>query len=188
MDFCGTSAQAACETRLDPASLPLRFAAPDAAADGGERRIVLDRGAVMVARQVKRTAMNLRLPMNSFRGVAIRLLPDMDDSADRISVVLAHRDRALDVTLYEADHDADAVAEWQQWATTLGLPLLIEDLDGRLSEPYARLGQVHLGTPRPRRRRSFLARRPRFLVRRKSGSLGGTVDVIHAVNEIIARS
>lgn len=188
MEFIGAFAQSIRATRLDPSSLPLRFAVPDAGADGGERRILLDRGEVMVARQVKRTAMNLRLPMNSFRGVAVRLLPGMEDSADRIAIILAHRDRALDVTLYEADHDADVVAEWQQWAATLGLPLLIEELDGRLSEPYARLGQVKLGTPRPRRRRSFLARRPRFLMRRKSGQLGGEVDVIHTISEIIARS
>jgi len=188
MDSARTFAQASRATRLDPSSLPLRFAAPDAGADGGERRILLNHSEVMVNRHVARTTMNLRLPMNSFRGVAIRLMPGMDHCADRICVILAHRDRALDVTLYEADHDADVVAEWQQWATTLGLPLLIEDLDGRLSEPYARMGQVQLGTPRARRRRSFLARRPRFLVRRKSGKLGGDVDVIHAVNEIIARS
>jgi hypothetical protein len=187
MELGNTAAQSERATQLDPARLPLRFAAPDAAADGGERRIVLDRSEVMVARHVGRTAMNIKLPMQSFRGVAVRVMPGLVEGEDRIAIVLAHRDRALDVTLYEADHDADVIAEWQTWATTLGLPLLIEELDGRLSEAYTRLGQVQVSRPRPRRRRSFLARRPRFLMRRKPAQLGGDIDVIHDVCEMIAR-
>ncbi|GGE34414.1 hypothetical protein GCM10007276_09740 [Agaricicola taiwanensis] len=126
--------------------------------------------------------------MRSFRGVAVRVLPGITENFDRIAIVLAHRDRALDVTLYEADHDADVVAEWQTWASTLGLPLLIEDLDGRLSEPYSRLGQVQIARPGPRRRRSFLARRPRFLMRRKAGHPDRDAEVIRDEREIIARN
>jgi hypothetical protein len=173
--------------RLDPAHLPLRFAAPDAAADGGERRITLDRSEVLVARHVGRTAMRLKLPMQSFRGVAVRVLPGIVEGCDRVAIVLAHRDRALDVTLYEADHDTDVVAEWQTWAHALGLPLLIEDFNGRLSEPYSRIGALVLGKPRPRRRRSFLARRPRFLVRRKGGGPLAEAEIRGGEHEIIAR-
>ncbi len=174
--------------RLDPAHLPLRFAAPDAAADGGERRITLDRSEVLVARHVGRTSMKLKLPMDSFRGVAIRVIPSITEGNDRVAIVLAHRDRALDVTLYEADNDSDVVAEWRSWAGALGLPLLIEDFAGRLTEPYSRMGQMVLGRTKPRRRRSFLARRPRFLVRRKPGTPSAEPEVLRGAREIIARN
>lgn len=187
MDISGAVRRSDRATRLDPSHLPLRFAAPDAAADGGERRITLDRNEVLVARHLGRTAMRLRLPMQSFRGVAVRVVPSLTEGGDRIAIVLAHRDRALDVTLYEAEDDLEIISEWQRWAETLGLPLLVEDFAGHLSEPYHRMGQVVLGTPRPRRRRSFLARRPRFLTRRKPGSLAEP-KVIQAAREIIARN
>jgi hypothetical protein len=186
MEPCRAAPQTERTVRLDPAHLPVRFAAPDATADGGERRITLDRSEVLVARHIGRTSMKLKLPMESFRGVAVRVLPSIVEGYDRVAIVLAHRDRALDVTLYEADHDADVVAEWRSWAHALGLPLLIEDFEGRLTEPYNRVGQLVLGMPRARRRRSFLARRPRFLMRRKGGGSLAEAE-IRDEREIIAR-
>ncbi len=172
--------------RLDPAFLPVRFAAPDAAADGGERRITLDREEVVMARRVGRTAMRLRVPMDSFRGVAVKLIAGLTEGEDRIAIILAHRDRALDVTLYEAEDDTDVVAEWRRWGATLGLPLLVEDFEGRLTEPYDQMGAVEIGRPRPRRRRSFLARRPRFLTRRKAGR-PAEEPAVHGEYEMFAR-
>ncbi|MFD1704398.1 DUF6101 family protein [Methylopila henanensis] len=175
--------------RLDPFALPIRFAAPDAAADGGERRVTLDAERVVVDRKVRSMSMRIAVPLNAFSGVAVRVAPGEKPECDRVEVVLAHRDRALDVPLHESTPDGDGLAEWKSWGRALKLPLLVEELDGRRSTPSAMLGLVEVRRPRPRRRHSLLAgRRPRFLAKRRTGKLSGEAKVNRGEREIIARN
>lgn len=175
--------------RLDPFALPVRFAAPDAAADGGERRVTLEAGRVVVDRMVRSVSMRIAVPLNCFSGVAVRVAPGDKPDCDRVEVVLAHRDRALDVPLHESAPDGDGLAEWRSWGRALKLPLLVEELDGRRSTPATLLGLVEVGRPRPRRRHSLLAgRRPRFLVKRRTGKLTAETKVNRGEREIIARN
>jgi hypothetical protein len=61
--------------------------------------------------------------------------------------------------------------------------------DGVLSLVSQQLGRVALGTTRQRRRHGLLSdRRPRFLVRRKTGRLPVRPQIHRGENEIIARS
>ena len=49
---------------------------------------------------------------------------------------------------------------------------LLETSDGEISQPFPQIGRLALGPIRVRRRYAFLnGRRPRFLVRRKTGKL-----------------
>jgi hypothetical protein len=174
--------------RLDPFALPVRFAAPDAAADGGERRVTLESGRVLVDRVLRSVVMRIAVPLSTFSGVAVRVAPGETPAADRVEIVLAHRDRALDVPLAEGPHDVDGLAEWRSWGRALQLPLLIEELDGRRMTPYAQIGALEIGRPRARRRYALLkGRRTRFQAKRRTGELTPETPVFRCEREIIAR-
>ncbi|RAI38149.1 DUF6101 family protein [Rhodoplanes roseus] len=176
--------------RLDPFALPVRFRTADTAADTRERIVELDRDQVVVRRAVAGMRMKVALPVASFLGVALRVVPPDDTSEGSVAVVLEHRDQALTVPLFVADDGTDAVAEWQLWANVLGLPLLVAEPDGTLREPFARLGAVRVAVPQLRRRRSSPVKRRRasILMRRKPGRLPPAPHVFKDEQEIIARS
>ena len=72
----------------------------------------------------------------------------------------------------------------------LQLPLLIAEADGRLREPFARIGALKIGAAvaRRRARATLKRRRPAIFLRRKGGrSLSGAL-VHRGEREIIARS
>ena len=182
----------AASVRLDPFSLPVRFAAADDAADEHVRVVDLHRERVVLRRSVRGMRMALNLPVASYRGVAIRLsLTETANAPGSIAVVLEHGDPSLSLPLFTAAESDNIVAEWQCWGRVLGLPLLVAESDGSLREPFVRLG-AHLRIETPtwrRRRRSAIARRrPRRLMRRRlSPSRQGPV-VHRGEREIIARN
>jgi Family of unknown function (DUF6101) len=172
--------------RLDPFSLPLRFEASDPAADARVRSIELTRERVVVRRSVRGMLMAVNLPVASYLGVALRI----DPAARTMAVVLEHRDGALSLPLYRAQDGADIVAEWQSWARVLRLPLLIAGADGRLREPFARIGALLVGiaVARRRRRSAVRARRPAILLRRRAGASLTGAAVHRGEREMIARN
>ncbi len=173
--------------KLDPARLPLNFNSPDSAADGGQRAVTLDTDRIVMARRISDVAMKINLPLTAYRGVAIRIVPGAAEDQDRIAVVLSHTDPGLEVSLFEAADDSEVIAEWRKWGATLGLPLVMEGLDGRSIVAESRLGDVAVSRPRPRRARSFLkSRRPRFLTRRRTGTPSLVPFVHFGEREIIA--
>jgi hypothetical protein len=176
--------------RLDPAALPVSFAASDARADERLRHIELGRERVVVRRAVRGIYMRVSLKVAEFLGVAIRIIPPDESSPGAVAVFLEHRDQSLSVPLFvAADGDADVTAEWQRWARVLGLPLLIPDGEG-FREPFERIGAVRVDAPTPRRRsRSILwRRRPSILRRRKPGRAPSEPRVHRGEREIIARN
>jgi hypothetical protein len=83
---------------------------------------------------------------------------------------MVHADPDLCLTLAEADDDRDINAEWRLWARALGLPTLVERVEGRAEPDRPTLGKVVVRRPAPRRRgKTIASRRPRFLTRRKVG-------------------
>jgi hypothetical protein len=178
------------DERLDPFALPLRFEAPDQAADGRLRVVDLHRERVVVRRSLHGIKMALNLPIAAYRGVAIRIEQPAAESAGAVQVVLEHADPQLSLTLYRAADGRDVLAEWQAWGRALALPLLIVEADGRLREPFERIGRVRIGAPvaRRRRRSALRARRPSILLRRKAGRPGPAAIVHRDEREIIARN
>jgi hypothetical protein len=178
------------DERLDPFSLPLQFWAGDAAADERVRSVELTRERVVLRRSVAGMLMAVNLPVKSYLGVALRFEPPADDAEGAVALVLEHRDRALSLPLYRASDSADVVAEWQSWARVLRLPLLIAEADGRLREPFARMGALRVGVAvaRRRARAAIKRRRPSIFLRRRPGrSLAGSA-VHRGEREIIARN
>ena len=100
----------------------------------------------------------------AFRGIAARAMEDASGTVT-VTLELMHDDEALSVPLlvaYDLDHVA---ADWREWARLYDLPMLMIEADGTVS----RLDSA----PAPTERRARpVARRPRFLVRRRPGQMG----------------
>ncbi len=148
--------------RLDPFAFPLRFEVADDPAEQRAGSVELDAARVLL-RCAVRGANTLVLPLTTYHGVAIRMDPPAGTTAGAVAVVLEHPDPALSLTLYRSVHGSDVVAEWRAWARALGVPLLVTEADGRLREPFARIGAMRIGhsAMQRRRRSSRRARRTR---------------------------
>jgi len=175
--------------RLDPHTLPARFAAVDAAADERVRHVELYRERVVVRRSVCGMRMALNMPVSAFSGIALRLIAGVDGSPGTVSVVLEHKDPGLALPLFVSAEADDAIAEWLIWGKVLGLPLLVED-EGVLREPFARMGGVRIERVRARRRRrnAIKNRRPKMPLRRQFAKLTDATPVHRAERVIIARN
>lgn len=80
--------------------------------------------------------------------------------------------------------EEDIVATWRSIGLEAGLELMIETPEGVLKAPYPQIGRVMLGPITIRRRHGLLAgRRPRFLVRRKTGRIAPR-PLVHREREI----
>jgi hypothetical protein len=186
----GHSAGASRTARLDPYALPVRFTAEDAVADERMRHVELHRERVILRRAVRGMRIALNVPVKAFRGVSIRLTPERGEKPAGVAVYLEHIDPALSIELYSAENSDDIVAEWQSWASVLGLPRIVAGSDGAFSEPFPQMGGVRIKPVAPRRRRksAVARRRPKFLVRRRAGAVR-TMPLVHeGEREIIARS
>jgi Family of unknown function (DUF6101) len=174
--------------RLDPLALPVRFRAADADADGRVRLVELYRDEVILRRSVRGIRMAVALPIATYRGVAMRLMPPHGADAGTVAVMLEHPDPALSVPLFAATEATDLLAEWRLWGRIFGLPLLAAADDGTLREAFTHLGAVRIAAPSQRRRRcgALRRRRPSFLMRRKPGR--AVAATVHRGREIIARN
>lgn len=185
----GTGAQpvwAGHEFRLDPAKLPqkLVYATRNAA---GDVDITVNQNGCVLKRQldVSGLPLNIALPVNAFSGVAARAMYTGPENV-LVTLELMHHDPELCVPLF-VGHDLEGIAtDWQTWSDLLGLPMLIVDEDGvtRTLDESAR--NVIKDKSHARRHHAmFTERRPRFLARRRMGTLGCRM-VLDGV-EIIAR-
>jgi hypothetical protein len=154
--------------RLDPLSLPLRFDAQDARADGGVRQIELHRERVVLRRAVQGMQMAVNVRVSDFLGVALRGLDDAQ------MLVLLHRDPSLNIPLAVSSDAEEINSAWQMWSEIFALPQLPEDSP---RDPAIRR----------RRHNAIRARRAKFLVRRRGGELLNPANIHRGEREIIAR-
>ncbi|MDF0522084.1 DUF6101 family protein [Bradyrhizobium yuanmingense] len=153
--------------RLDPLSLPVRFDAHDPRADGHVRQIELHRERVVLRRAVRGMQMAINVRVADFTGVALR----GNDEAQ--TLVLVHRDPSLSIPLLIST-DADEIAQaWAIWSEIFALP----QLDEGARKP----------APRRRRANAIRARRPKFLMRRRT-AMARELSVHRGEREIIARN
>ena len=176
--------------RLDPLSLPVRYAAEDDRADDRSRVVEIDRNCVLLFRSVGGVRMRLRIPLEGFLGVAVRILSSGEGGFDEAAITLEHSDPALTVALHIAEDFDDLAEEWETWGRVLGRPLLVQDIDGSLHEPIKLLGAMMATEAAPRRRRKtpLRKRRPYFTARRKGFSVRLDAIVHRDEREIIARN
>lgn len=176
--------------RLDPRSLPVRFAAEDRLADGQTRYVELDRERVLLTRTVRGIHMRLNLPLENYLGIAVRVLPTEWDEGDSVAIVLEHRDTELCVPLLVAAETEHLIADWQLWGNVLRKKLLIAESDGSLREPFGTMGMVALGEMQARRvrRTALRQRRPKMFRRRVCLRALEEMPVHAGEREIIARN
>jgi Family of unknown function (DUF6101) len=154
--------------RLDPLSLPVSFNAQDTRADGGVRRIELHRERVVLHRAVHGMRMAINVRVSDFLGVALRGIDDAQ------MLVLVHRDPSLTIPLCVSSDREEIATAWKMWSDIFALPQLPED-------------KVYEPAPRRRRHNAIRTRRPKFLVRRRSGDLLNPANLHQGEREIIAR-
>jgi hypothetical protein len=117
-------------------------------------------------------------------GLALRLSPS--GPADMLDIAVVD-ERGSALLRLGPFAEEDVIAVWRALGAASGLPLMIEDEDGRLEKPFPQVGRVHLGPIRIRRRHGLLnGRRPRFLVRRKTTRLPQR-PLVHREREMFAR-
>lgn len=103
---------------------------------------------------------------------ALLLVPLRQSGAAEIFSIVIAADDGTHIAALGPFTDEDAVAVWRGIGDSSGLPLAILGHDGQLHRTYAKLGRLQLGAVSLRRRLGGLSgRRPRFLARRKAGSL-----------------
>lgn len=173
--------------RLDPFRLPqvVSYATRD---DFGDVTFTIDQRGAVVRRRLEMSGVPaiIALPAKAFRGVAARALEDEDGNVT-VTLELLHNDPMLSVPLLVACDLDDVAADWRAWAEAYRLPMLLIEADGVARTLEESLGAVRKAPVRERRQgRAANARRPRFLARRKVGSLG--VRLVVDGQEIIARS
>jgi len=172
--------------RLDPGIFPqqLSYKLHDTAEVVS---ITLDgRGAVM--RRIMPASglpLTVALPARIFTGVAARAI-DHGNGEVTVTLELHHSDPSLCIPLLVAHDLYDIAADWRSWADAYGIPMLMVEADGVARQLDEHLLTAGSKPPKPRRRHSYFAdRRPRFLVRRKTGSLGISMKI--EGREIFAR-
>ena len=172
--------------RLDPFRLPqiVSYASRD---DDGDVSMMIDHRGVVIKRKLPKSGLpfTIALPSRAFKGVAARAL---DDGAGEVTVTLEllHHDPMLSVPLLVADNLEDVAAHWRAWSEKLGLPMLMVEADGIARPLEDTIGKVKVDPSHNKRRRlGYAIKRPRFLMRRKSGDLG--VRMVIRGDEIIAR-
>jgi hypothetical protein len=152
----------------------------DARSDDHRRQIAFSGQSVVIARRFAGIAMRVRVPLASYRGVALSLTEGGAGEAVH-KVELIHRDPDLSIELCEGGDAAELAAEWNAWAQSLSLPRLFQAMPGGFQP-----SEDGKGFPVPRRRGSLVARRrTRFARRRKMGTLQRLATAYRNEREII---
>lgn len=113
--------------------------------------------------------MTIRLGLSAYRGVGLRIV-GLEEGRFCYEVKLVHRDADLSVLLAEAKDEAVSTAQWREWVSFLGLQAFVERMAS--AEVQVNIDGVDLARRLPSARRrsgAGMARRPRFLCRRKVG-------------------
>lgn len=174
------------DLRIDPSDLPARFSVPTetGAPASQDASIYLDRANVVWKRRLSGLPLTVALPLDAYEGVAARVSQEEGGWLTG-SVELHHRDPALSLPLAVTRDMEQLAGDWRAWSQTLGLPMLLVEIDGTVS-PVETVTPAVIGSPQPRRRTGLLTkRRPRFLVRRRPGA-AGEQPVLRGLREIIA--
>jgi hypothetical protein len=172
--------------RLDPGLFPQ---ATSYMLQGTEERVTInldERGAVM--RRILPSSglpLSFALPSRVFRGVAARAI-DHGNGDVTVTLELHHEDPSLCIPLLVAHDLYDIAADWRAWSDAYRIPMLMVEADGVARELDDHLLSATAHPPKARRRHSYFAdRRPRFLVRRKTGAMGVSMKI--EGREIFAR-
>ena len=155
--------------RVDPRALDRRHSF----ALSGKRYALDGRGATVHGHG----GLSAAIRPHEFEGVTARAAED-EDGRVIVTLELMHADKDLSVPLLVADNLDDVAADWRDWARMFRLPMLMVEADGSI-ESLESVMTSHDRRPRA-------SKRPRFLLRRRTASLGVAMRI--QGREIIARN
>jgi hypothetical protein len=124
---------------------------------------------------------SLALPANAFKGIAARAIDDGKGNST-VTLELHHTDPDLCIPLLVDTQLHNIAGDWRAWSELYNIPMLMIEADGVARPLDEDMAQI---TNR-RRLANVAERRPRFLVRRKTGPLG--CRMLLSGREIIART
>lgn len=129
------------------------------------------------------------VPARKAAGIALAFEPESEECGeDRFVLILVDAQGAPFSELGPFGEE-EVVAVWRDVAAKAGLVRMIVREDGGFSPVSQQIGRLVLGRTRIRRRHGSLCdRRPRFLVRRKTGRLPVRPLIHRGEKEIIART
>lgn len=157
----------------------------DARAEKGERKVMVARDQICIARRYLGMNMRVSIPAHAFRGVALSLQSG-NSGGTFYQVTLVHEDSDLSVVLEETLDDRNIVADWTRWSRYFTAPRLVERSPGQFEAMDRTLGGITQGEAQePRRTRLTRQRRGRFAARRHSGQQGRSETVFANEREII---
>ena len=174
------------ELRLDPGRFPQQVTYASRQDDNCVTFTLDTRGAVL--RKVLPQSglpLSIALPVRAFKGVAARAM-DHGNGSMTVTLELHHEDSELCVPLLVAHNLNDIAADWHSWSRVYKLPMLMIEADGSARPLEERIGELRAKSAKARKRNSTVTkRRPRFLMRRATGSPG--LRMVIRGEEIIAR-
>jgi hypothetical protein len=183
-----------CELRVTPGQLPHRFSFL-AIGDTKHVDVTLNERGAMIDKVLEKSDLpiSLALPANAFKGIAARAIDDGKGNST-VTLELHHTDADLCSPLLVDTHLHNIAGDWRAWSELYNIPMLMIEADGvarPLDEDMAQITHEPSIRSQPvitnRRRLANVAeRRPRFLVRRKTGPLG--CRMLLSGREIIART
>ncbi|SFO11468.1 hypothetical protein SAMN04488056_103205 [Cohaesibacter marisflavi] len=134
----------------------------------------------------------VRVPLAYYKGVGARFIVGKREGNPLICILeLVHDDPNLTLPLMASTDLEEAAVDWQSWSNRYHLPMLHKPLGAGdyevASDRNGPLADLVTGPQMPRRPHAQIsARRPRFLVRRKTGTCGPMQHFQE--REIIARN
>lgn len=174
------------EIRLDPSQFPQSVSYASSGEQEDVTFTINERGAVL--RRVLPSSglpMSVALPAHVFRGITARAVEDKNGLIT-VTLELMHENPEMSVPLLVAHDLEDVAADWHAWAKAYKLPMLLVEADGVARPLHDSMGSVITAPSAERRQgQETRRRRPRFLARRKSGSLGVSLKI--GGREIISR-
>lgn len=171
--------------RVEPARFPQQVSYELA---GGNVSVTLDERGAVLRRTLPSSGLpiSFALPVRAFKGVAARAI-DHGNGDMTVTLELHHDDPELCIPLLVAHDLSDIAADWRSWSDAFNIPMLMVEADGVAHPLEDHIGDVRREPAQPRRRAAnAMKHRPRFLCRRKTGSLGVAMKI--EGKEIIARS
>ena len=149
------------------------------AGDGIRCSIVLNQKTLFIDREIGGLNCRVSVPAGFYEAVCLNILEG------KYSVTLSNSDSALSLTIDPIDNLRSALDLRDDLARQLRLPGLTISRDGEISGDERKLGSIVVRKEVQRRGSQAIARRPRFLARRKRGGETGKKPI--SGREIIAR-
>lgn len=141
----------------DPYRLPahIEFEVPNPVFSSvpANRTVSIYKGFVVVTDKLGQHSTAMRIiALDEFDAVVVRVGFSSHGYRQIGSAVYLHHEKyGLDLPLYASNDCQDTASFWLSWSRVLGVPAMSVNEEGELSDPFERVGELHVGTALQRR-------------------------------------